>query len=89
MIARRAVVAGLVQGVGFRWATRDEAIRLGVAGWVRNRPDGSVEAHAEGPPLQVEELLDWLSRGPLGSVVTSLSVEVAAPEGVSGFQIRP
>jgi acylphosphatase len=70
MIARRTVVEGIVQGVGFRWATRDEAARLGVAGWVRNRSDGSV-----------------LRRGPMGSVVTAVSVEAVEPEGLEGFRI--
>ncbi len=81
------MVEGIVQGVGFRWATRDEAARLGVAGWVRNRSDGSVETHIEGSPSVVEAMLDWLSRGPMGSVVTAVSVEAVEPEGLEGFRI--
>jgi acylphosphatase len=87
MIARKIVVEGIVQGVGFRWATRDEAVRLGIAGWVRNRSDGSVEAHVEGPPNVVEAMLDWLSRGPIGSVVASVSVEAVDPGGLEGFRV--
>jgi acylphosphatase len=87
MIAKRVVVTGMVQGVGFRWATRDQAVRLGVNGWVRNRADGSVETHLEGPRLSVDDLVDWLRRGPVGSAVADLSVERSEPEGIRGFEI--
>ncbi|MEM4049163.1 MAG: acylphosphatase, partial [Zestosphaera sp.] len=56
-------IYGLVQGVFFRSTMRDVALRLGVAGWVRNLPDGSVEAVVEGVPARVEELIKWARRG--------------------------
>ena len=88
MIASRVVVRGVVQGVGFRWATRDEASRLGVSGWVQNRDDGSVEAHLEGPGSSVRDLVAWLSRGPAGSLVDDVFEERATLEGLRGFEIR-
>ena len=64
MIARQVTIRGIVQGVGFRWHTRIQALQLGVNGWIRNMPDGSVEAHIQGDSGAVEALLDWLSSGP-------------------------
>ena len=58
------VVSGRVQGVCFRWACRDEAIRLGLTGWVRNRMDGWVEVTAEGTDKQLSALRTWLIKGP-------------------------
>jgi acylphosphatase len=65
-------VKGLVQGVGFRWFVRERARRLGLAGWVRNLPDGSVEVVASGDPGQLELLREELRRGPRGASVESL-----------------
>lgn len=67
-----AVVRGRVQGVGFRWFVREEARRLGIAGWVRNRSDGGVEVAAEGPDVSIGELRTALERGPDGSRVRSV-----------------
>lgn len=74
-------VTGLVQGVGFRWFVRERARRLGLAGWVRNLPDGSVEVLAAGDPGQLELLRGELRKGPRGAAVDAL-VELgpAAPE---------
>lgn len=58
----RAVATGRVQGVGFRYSTRAEALRLGLTGFARNAPDGSVHVEAEGAPDAVDELLEWLAR---------------------------
>jgi acylphosphatase len=89
VIARRVQVSGRVQGVGFRWATMSEGLRLGLAGWVRNLADGSVEAHLQGPEVVVESMLDWLRDGPPGSSVRRCSVHPAQPEtGLRGFEIR-
>jgi acylphosphatase len=67
-----AVVHGRVQGVGYRAITLDEARRLGLAGWVRNRHDGTVEVLAEGSDAKLQILLAYLHRGPWGAAVTSV-----------------
>jgi acylphosphatase len=82
------VVRGAVQGVGFRAACAGEAHRLGVAGWVRNREDGSVEAELQGPATAVERLIGWLRVGPAGARVEEVEVRCAPTEpGVEGFRI--
>ncbi len=86
--ALRAVVAGAVQGVGFREATRRRAGDLGVFGWVRNSGDGGVAVHAEGPPAAIEGLVDFLQRGPAGAAVESVSLEDVPIEGHEQFAIR-
>lgn len=90
MGARRYLVAGRVQGVFFRASTRDEALRLGLDGWVRNLPDGRVEAWAVGPATVLEEFETWLRRGPPRARVVALEiVEEAPPEPAPrGFEIR-
>jgi acylphosphatase len=88
VIRRRAVVHGLVQGVGFRFSTEGEADRLGVAGFVRNLPDGTVETEAEGTPEAVGQLLEWLTEGPQGSRVDGVDVTERAPLGEGGFETR-
>ena len=80
------VVSGRVQGVGFRWATLERARSRGVAGWVRNRPEGGVEAVFEGPTDAVDALVAWVRRGPSGARVDDVTVEVEAPVGESGFR---
>jgi len=83
-----AVVSGRVQGVGFRWSARAEAERLGVAGWVRNRPDGTVEAEVEGSPEAVQGMLAWLGHGPAGARVTGVDTRAVPVTGTAGFEIR-
>ncbi len=88
-LCKRVVVRGRVQGVFFRGATQAEARRLGVAGWVRNRRDGSVEALLDGAPEAVESLLDFLRRGPPAARVDALEEATEPrPEGLQGFKIR-
>ena len=87
-IARKVVICGRVQGVFFRDTMRREANRHGVGGWVRNRPDGTVQAHLEGPPDAVAEVVLWCRTGPRGADVEDLRVIVAEPEGVEGFSVR-
>jgi acylphosphatase len=85
--ARRAVVQGRVQGVGFRYYAARAARELGVSGWVRNLPDGSVETLVEGDAAAVEGYLDRLRRGPSASRVDGVVVEEKAEEGHSTFEI--
>ena len=86
-IRRRVVVVGRVQGVWFRGATRDEARRLGADGWVRNRPDGAVEAVFEGDPDAVLALLRFCQQGPRGALVERVEATEEEPEGLAGFEI--
>jgi len=86
--ARRAVVRGRVQGVGFRFYAERSARALGVFGWVRNRPDGSVESFVEGEEDAVAEYLRRLERGPAGSRVEGVDVEAADSTGAESFEIR-
>jgi acylphosphatase len=89
MSARRLVVHGRVQGVNFRAATRQTARRHGVAGWVRNRSDGAVEAHLEGPPDAVEALEAWIvTGGPPAGEVDDFEVTDVDPEGLERFEVR-
>ena len=89
MIIRRLQITGRVQGVGFRYAMRHEAQRLGVSGWVRNRRDGSVEALAQGTPESVDALIAWARRGPPGARVADLQVESGiAEDALAGFELR-
>ena len=87
-VRARLVVRGRVQGVWFRGATQDEAQRLGIAGWVRNRHDGAVEAEVEGAPPAVEALIAWAHRGPGAARVTDVAVEWLVPTGEQGFVVR-
>ncbi len=83
------VIHGLVQGVYFRASTRDEAIRLGVGGWVRNLPDGSVEAVFEGEKKKVEEIVGWSYRGPSGARVIKVDLTWEPYKGEFGrFDVR-
>jgi len=86
--AVRAVVRGEVQGVGYRDATRQRALELGVMGWVRNGEDGNVLVHAEGSPAAVDELVSFLRAGPPSARVGEVAVESVKPEGHEQFAIR-
>jgi acylphosphatase len=89
LIARHLIVTGRVQGVFFRLETRRAAERLGVKGWVRNLPDGAVEALLEGDRQAVEALIDWCRQGPPGARVDAVQVEPRAFESrFKTFEIR-
>jgi acylphosphatase len=88
VIGRRVVVQGHVQGVFFRESARRRALAVGVAGWVRNREDGSVEAQLEGEREAVETVVRYCEVGPRGARVDWLDVEATEPEGLIGFEIR-
>lgn len=82
-------ITGRVQGVGFRQWTADVCRRSGVEGWVRNLPDGRVEALLEGTRTALDGILDELRRGPNAAHVDACAPEWGQPEGLVGFQIRP
>jgi acylphosphatase len=89
-LVRRAhvSVAGEVQGVFFRYETRNRARDLGVAGWVRNTPDGRVEAVFEGPDEAVDEMVSWCRQGPEQADVRDVEVRDGDPEGLDTFEVR-
>ena len=84
----RVLVDGRVQGVGFRQSAAREAIRLGLQGWIRNLPDGRVEAVYEGTRDAVDQIAVWSRRGPSWAMVTGMSVHDEEPKGERGFSIR-
>jgi acylphosphatase len=88
MIARHVSVSGRVQGVFFRAWTREQAEALGVTGWVRNCPDGHVEAHVEGQESAVEQMLDLLRQGPPAAEVENLRIWDVEPCDFDGFEVR-
>lgn len=85
---RRVVVSGIVQGVFFRDTCRREADAAKVAGWVRNLPDGRVEAVFEGAPEAVDAMIRWCRRGPSRARVQHVDVREESAEGLSGFRVR-
>jgi acylphosphatase len=87
MARRHVVVRGRVQGVWFRESARRRATELGVGGWVRNMPDGGVEAELEGEAEAVAVLVDWFGQGPSGARVEALEVEDREPTGETDFRV--
>lgn len=88
-IRRAASVRGVVQGVSFRWYTSQQAGRLGLTGWIRNEPDGSVRLEAQGDEAHVDELVDWLHRGPTHARVSTVEVEErGVVPGEADFRIQ-
>ena len=88
MIRRRVLIRGKVQGVFFRDTTRRQAESRGVAGWVDNRSDGSVEALFEGDQDDVEAMIAFCRQGPRGAEVDGVEVSEEQPEGLTGFEVR-
>lgn len=82
-------ISGRVQGVFFRVNTRDEARKLGLTGWVKNLPDGRVEAVFEGDKQKIEEILDFCKLGPEAASVTGVDIDWEEPTGeFDGFEVR-
>ena len=81
------VVHGEVQGVGYRYTARGVAGRLGVTGWIRNRWDGTVEAHVQGPADRVAAMLAWMADGPPGARVDGCRVTDIPVENAEGFRV--
>ena len=88
MQAKHIVIRGRVQGVGFRAWAQGEARELGLAGWVRNRQDGTVEAHLEGPAEALDDMVERLGKGPVAANVEGVRAEAAEVSGASRIVIR-
>ncbi|MBI3722667.1 acylphosphatase [bacterium] len=87
---KRVFVIGRVKGVGYRAYATDEALRLGLKGWVRNRRDGSVEALIDGDDASVREFVSWCRRGAPAARVTNVTAEDdASGEALGPFEVRP
>ncbi|MFC7361248.1 acylphosphatase [Nocardioides astragali] len=87
MKAIQARVTGRVQGVSFRWYAQEQARSLGVSGWVRNEPDGSVLLHAEGDDQAVDSLVEWCRQGPSLAKVSNVAVREDTASGATSFEI--
>ncbi|HVX07932.1 acylphosphatase [Humibacter sp.] len=85
---KHLLVRGRVQGVGFRYTCAAVARSASVRGWIRNLPDGTVEAVAEGARDDVAGVVEWCRKGPDGASVFSVDVEEEVPQGLTGFEIR-
>ncbi len=88
VIARHVSITGHVQGVFYRAWLRDEADRIGVTGWVRNCPDGRVEAHVEGEAAAVEQIVERLRQGPSSAQVDAVRLWDVEPCEFDGFEVR-
>ena len=84
----RMLVSGKVQGVGYRMSCCSRAKDLGLSGWVRNRPDGTVEVEAEGPIQELTELRLWCEMGPTAANVNRVSASQIGPTGSDWFEVR-
>ncbi len=88
MVCRRVLISGQVQGVGYRYSTREKAIALGIVGWVRNLPNGQVEALLEGELEQVDGMVNWCYGGPPAAKVTAVETQDQVHQGFETFEIR-
>jgi len=87
-VAKHAVVRGIVQGVAFRWYAKERARELGLSGWIRNLPDGCVEARFEGPKSAVDAFVEWLRHGPPAARVDGVELAEDALSGAERFEVR-
>jgi acylphosphatase len=87
MPARSLRITGHVQGVFFRATAEEMAKELGLTGWAKNMPDGSVEMHIEGEPEAVQEFCEWCNEGPSGAKVEHVDISDAEEEGHGTFEI--
>lgn len=87
MVRAHVYISGKVQGVGYRLSTQEEAVKLALKGWVRNVPDGSVEAVFEGEQTAIDQMIQWCHQGPPSAVVKDVTVERETPEGLTAFQV--
>jgi acylphosphatase len=89
MIARHLMIHGRVQGVGFRHFAERTALRLALAGWIRNRADGTVETHVEGDEKAVQAFIEWAHKGPAGAIVIKVMVSEVDHIDASNFERHP
>ena len=82
------IVSGRVQGVWFRAGTREQALELGLCGWAKNCPDGTVEIHAEGDKKTLEQFITWCRKGPPAARVSALEVEWVVCQSLTTFKIH-
>ncbi|MDY6784886.1 MAG: acylphosphatase [Cyanobacteriota bacterium] len=87
-IRARVFISGKVQGVGYRYSTVTQARHLGINGWVRNLPDGRVEAVFEGDRARVEQMINWCDPGPLSARVRDVETTYEQATGLQGFETR-
>lgn len=90
MNKKRVVIKiyGLVQGVSFRYYTREEAQKLNLSGWVKNEPDGSVTIVAEGEEKNLKKLINWAKSGPSFAQTEDIKIQWQEPQGEEGFEMR-
>jgi acylphosphatase len=88
LVGRHISLSGHVQGVFYRVWAQGQARELGVSGWIRNRPDGSVEAHLAGDESAVTRMIDRMRRGPSNARVEDFVIEEEAPESLGRFEVR-
>ena len=84
----QVLISGKVQGVGYRYSTREKAIALNIVGWVRNLPNGQVEALIIGKSTQIEQMLTWFQSGPPAAKVSSIETEETDPKPLNSFKIH-
>ncbi len=87
-IRARVLISGIVQGVGYRYSTFNQARSIGVNGWVRNLDDGRVEAVFEGSQVDVAAMINWCEKGSPAAVVKDVAVEYESLEGIEDFSIK-
>lgn len=88
LIRAHVFVSGTVQGVGYRYSTYNQAKHLGINGWVRNLPDGRVEAVFEGKKAEVEQILSWCHQGSRSAEVKNVAIEYEPFQGLTSFEIK-
>ncbi|NVM77329.1 acylphosphatase [Duganella sp. SG902] len=88
-MAKRLLITGLVQGVGYRASFERQAVALGLRGWVRNRRDGSVEAEVDGDAAALEAITSWARKGPPAARVDHVAIEESATPVAEAFRILP
>ncbi|MEM8641172.1 MAG: acylphosphatase [Cyanobacteria bacterium P01_G01_bin.54] len=88
LIQAHVLITGRVQGVGYRFSTATKAKSLALQGWVRNLPDGRVEAVFEGAKWQVERMINWCYTGPSAAVVRDIETRYERIQGLDGFEVR-